>query len=351
MASCRLASSPSAACRVSLSLVSASWRNCSLFCWRARVDRRANSPVSCWRVSSKASARWVGWPAARGRARRSAGPAPPGAAVSVLLLHRPAGPEPEDLGGQDPVLVQGVGQAGLRRPRRGDLVGPDQQAHHHAEGDAGDESHDESDDHDESSSGRAGSALGASVPRGCITPGGRPPAGPSRAKSVAEAESGLCHHGAVHRVVIVGAGFGGPLGRPGPGRRAGRGDHRRPAELPHLPAAALRGGHGRAGVRGTWPTRSGPSSVAAGNVTFRFATVTGVDWDRRLVTPGRRRSAALRLGHRGQRGHRQVLRDPRGLGVQLPPLHAERCPDAAGPHPAPAGGGRHRPPRPIPAGR
>ena len=37
-------------------------------------------------------------------------------------------------------------------------------------------------------------------------------------------------------------------------------------------------------IRATWPTRSGPSSGGPPTSTFRFATVTGVDWERRQVT-------------------------------------------------------------------
>ena len=47
---------------------------------------------------------------------------------------------------------------------------------------------------------------------------------------------------------------------------------------------------------GTWPTRSGPSSGGPTMSTFRFATVTGADWDRRqvILDGGRARSPSTR---------------------------------------------------------
>src|SRR5664280_2319104 len=79
-----------------------------------------------------------------------------------LLFGDQLRPKALELLGEEPLLIEGVGEPGLGGPGRRDLVGADQQSHREAQGDAGDEAEYESGDHDESSSGPRGAqrALG-----------------------------------------------------------------------------------------------------------------------------------------------------------------------------------------------
>ncbi len=290
-----------------------------MFCCRARVDRRANSPVSCRRVSSNASVRWSAGPSLVLQLGRQSG-------QLRLLGHGPLtvlgqlGPGGVEVGGQPPVLVERVGEAGLRRPGCRDVAGADQQAHRHPEGDAGDESHDESGDHDQSSPGPSrptGPAYRGGVSLQGDAPAGGGPSG------------GLCQHGAMHRVVIVGAGFGGLsaaralVGAPVEVTIVDqRNFHTFQPLLYEVATAGLEAGDVAYPVRAIF----GRSR----NVTFRFG-----DGDRGRLGPpaghpGGRRPAALRLGHRGQWRHRPVLRYPGGRRVHLPPLHAAATPGSCG---------------------
>src|SRR5664280_2449758 len=97
-----------------------------------------------------------------------------------LLFGDQLRPKALELLGEEPLLIEGVGEPGLGGPGRRDLVGADQQSHRKAKGDAGDEAEYESGDHDESSSGPRGAqrALGGKrTETVCHPPGTRAPPG------------------------------------------------------------------------------------------------------------------------------------------------------------------------------
>ena len=92
----------------------------------------------------------------------------------------------------------------------------------------------------------------------------------------------LCQHGVMHRVVVVGAGFGGLsaaralVGRPVEVTIVDqRNFHTFQPLLYEVATAGLEAGDVAYPVRAIFGR--------SGNVTFRFGTVTGVDWERRLV--------------------------------------------------------------------
>ena len=115
----------------------------------------------------------------------------------------------------------------------------------------------------------------------------------------------------MHRVVVVGAGFGGlSAARALIGEQVEvtvvdqRNFHTFQPLLYEVATAGLESGDVAYPIRVIFGK--------ADNVTFRMAAVTGVDWDRREVLLDGAAAAPLRLADRGQRGHGQVLRDPRG---------------------------------------
>ena len=137
-----------------------------------------------------------------------------------------------------------------------------------------------------------------------------------RADGVADDRCGsaacLCHHGPMHRVVVVGAGFGGlSAARALIGKAVDvtvvdqRNFHTFQPLLYEVATAGLESGDVAYPIRAIFGQ--------ADNVTFRLATVTGVDWERREVLLAEGATPPLRLADRGQRGHRQVLRHPRGV--------------------------------------
>ena len=259
MASWRLASSPSAACRVSFSRASASSRNWSLFCCRAAVDSRANSPVSCSAGLLEDVGPLPRRPGARGPARRSAGPPRPGAG-SARDCCSASGTAALDLGGQARFVrarrPAGPRPSGPRSPGRRGPAGPTTTP----SGGSGDESDDESGDHDRVLLGARTGPIAASVPTGCDgrgrwrqapTRGGHGwtggPLGP--VPPWADAPGGD-RGGRIRR----------PVGRPGPRRQAAS---RSPSSTsatstPSSPCSTR--WPPPASTRATWPTRSGPSS-------------------------------------------------------------------------------------------
>ena len=119
-------------------------------------------------------------------------------------------------------------------------------------------------------------------------------------------------------------------GRPPPQGRAGRGHPRRPAQLPHLPAAALPGGD-----RGPERGRRRPRGAGPVPPPAQRPVPAGSGDRRRLGRPRRGAStdqADLPFDHlvARRRGHRHLLRHPRRGRARVPPLHARRTPPACG---------------------
>ena len=87
-----------------------------------------------------------------------------------------------------------------------------------------------------------------------------------------------------HRVTIIGGGFGGPLrGAPAGQGRSDRPDARRPAQPPHLPAAALPGRDRRPRPRRDRPARCARSCGKHRNTTVLLGEAVGLDAERREV--------------------------------------------------------------------
>ena len=171
----------------------------------------------------------------------------------------------------------------------------------------------------------------------------RPGATPRHASVHHVLVSELSTSAGMTKAVVIGAGFGG-LAATSARRRRRRRHPRRPAQLPHLPAAALRGRRPPDSTRPTLCTPCAASSDARPNVTFRERAVTGVDWDcaTDLELDGASSIARVRLS-RGRSGldHR-ILRRRRGGGVRFPALHARRRDQPAQPHPRTVRSGRRR---------
>ena len=130
-------------------------------------------------------------------------------------------------------------------------------------------------------------------------------------------------------------------GRPSPQGRAGRGDARRPAQLPHLPAAALPGGHRGAERRRRRPRGAGPLPRPGERAVPAGAGDRGRLGRAHRV---RRRPArpALRPPRARRRGHRHLLRHAGRGRARLPALHAGGRHPPAEPRRAALRGGRHR---------